>query len=151
MPITLTAAMVRHSRTQSQDGAAPASPCPRTRAVRARQLPTRATKYRSLARWYACSGDEAALELARKLTNFSVKPRFWRGDPDPVLVAGGEQGHFDSHFHARAIVLRGVLEYATHTNDERLKEFVRRSYEYARMFAIPRLGWAPTSGPSHLR
>ncbi len=100
-----------------------------------------------LARWYAMSRDERALELARKLTNFVTQPKFWRGDPDPVLVAGGEQGHFDSHFHARAIVLRGVLDYAILTNSERLKEFVRRSYEYARMFAIPRIGWAPTSGP----
>ena len=102
-----------------------------------------------LARWYAVSGDDEALELARKLTNFIIKPRFWQGDPDPVLVAGGEQGHFDSHFHARAIPLRGILEYATVANDDRVKEFVRRSYEYARMFAIPRIGWAPTGGPKH--
>ena len=102
-----------------------------------------------LARWYAVSGDERAAELARKLTNFIMKPRFWQGDPDPVLVAGGEQGHFDSHFHARAIPLRGILEYAMVVNDERVKEFVRRSYEYSRMFAIPRIGWAPTGGPKH--
>ena len=102
-----------------------------------------------LARWYAESGDVRALELARKLTHFIMKPRFWQGDPEPVLVAGGEQGHFDSHFHARAIPLRGILEYAIATNDDRIVEFVRRSYEYGRMFAIPRIGWAPTGGPKH--
>ena len=100
-----------------------------------------------LAHWYAVSGDEQALDLARKLTNFCILPRFWGGEPEPLGVAGAEQGHVDSHLHARAIGLRGMLEYAITVNDQRVKEFVRRSYEYMRAFAIPRLGFVPL--PSH--
>ena len=102
-----------------------------------------------LARWYAMSGDEAALDLARKLTSFCMLPRFWGGEPEPVLVAGGEQGHVDSHFHARAIALRGMLEYATVANDERVKEFLRRSYEYMRMFSLPRIGFLHCYGQGY--
>ncbi len=50
--------------------------------------------------------------------------------PDPACVAGAEQAHWYSHFHARAIALRGMLEYATVARDEQVLEFVRRSYEY---------------------
>lgn len=97
-----------------------------------------------LARWYAASGDTASLELARKVTNFCMMPKFWGGNPEPVGVAGNEQGHVDSHFHNRACTLRAILEYAKVANDDRAAEFVRRGYEYMRTFAIPRLGYVTT-------
>lgn len=112
-----------------------------------------------LMRWYAMSGDEEALELASKLTRFVVQPKFWGGvvdlegdasglvghvapsRPDPPGIAGPELGHWHSHFHARAIGLRGVLEYARVVQDARLLEFVRRSYEFTLAMGIARLGW----------
>lgn len=112
-----------------------------------------------LARWYALSGDDAALDLAGRLTRFCMLPRFWGGLPDPsqsaeglvghvaprlpdpACVAGWEQGHWYSHFHARAIALRGILEYGRMTHDWRVLEFVRRAYEYTWTFGIPRMGW----------
>ena len=112
-----------------------------------------------LMRWYALSGDAEALDLAARLTRFCIKPKFWGGVPDlagsreglpgyiagglpdPVGVAGHEQGHWYSHFHARAIALRGMLEYAMTVGDERVLEFVRRAYEYTWTLGIPRIGW----------
>jgi hypothetical protein len=112
-----------------------------------------------LMRWWAMSGDAAALDLAARLTRFCMLGKFWGGvpdpegdrsgrvghvapaAPDPAGIAGAEQGHWYSHFHARAIALRGMLEFARRTGDERVMEFLRQSYEYTWEFGIRRLGW----------
>lgn len=112
-----------------------------------------------LMRWYALSGDSEALDLAGRLTRFCVLPKFWggvvdlegdasglvghvaAGKADPPGLAGCEQGHWYTHFHARAIALRGILEYARVVQDARLLEFVRRSYEFTLSMGIPRMGW----------
>ncbi|MBM3477324.1 MAG: hypothetical protein FJX75_28990, partial [Armatimonadetes bacterium] len=112
-----------------------------------------------LMRWYALSGDSEALALAEKLARFCALPRFWGGivdldasseglvghvapgKADPPGIAGAEQGHWYTHFHARAIALRGILEYARGVQDARLLEFVRQAYEFTRSMGIPRLGW----------
>ena len=112
------------------------------------------------ARWYTESHQGEALELARRLTRYVMLPRFWGGVPDPyaerkdmklihigahrgdpAYTAGHEQGHWYSHFHARAIALRGILEYAWAAGDERAAEFVRRAYEYTLSQGIARMGW----------
>jgi hypothetical protein len=61
--------------------------------------------------------------------------------PDPPYTAGQELGHWYSHFHARAITLRGLLEYARAVNDERILEFVRRAYEFTLTQGLARIGW----------
>jgi len=112
-----------------------------------------------LMRWYALSGDAGALVLAEKLSRFCALPRFWGGvvdlegsgqglvghvapgRADPPGVAGAEQGHWYTHLHARAVALRGILEYARMVQDARLLEFVRRAYEFTLTMGIPRLGW----------
>ncbi len=112
------------------------------------------------ARWYTESRQGEALDLARLLTHYVMLPRFWGGVPDPyadragmrlmhigahradpAYTSGHEQGHWYSHFHARAIALRGILEYAWAAGDERAAEFVRRAYEYTLSQGIPRMGW----------
>ncbi len=112
------------------------------------------------AQWFAHSGDPGALDLCRRLTRFCMKPKFWGGVPDldishaeglsihvaarlpdPPFTAGHEQGHWYSHFHARAVGLRGILEYARSVGDERALEFVRRAYEFSLTQGIPRIGW----------
>ena len=99
-----------------------------------------------LSRWASMSGDEEALELAGKLTRFVMKRQFWGAEPEALGVAGKEQGHFDSHFHARTIALRGILEYAMTADDQRVKQFVRAAYEYGRSLGIAHMGWYP--GPN---
>ena len=111
------------------------------------------------AHWYAESRDPAALDLAARLTRYCMLPRFWGGVPDPAgdrtglpghvarsmpdppFVAGHEQGHWFSHFHARAIALRGILEYARVAGDQHAAEFVRRSWEFTLSQGIARMGW----------
>ena len=115
------------------------------------------------AQWYAISGDPDALDLAERLTRYCMKPKFWGGAPDPdrdhseglaehvaarlpdpPFTAGHEHGHWYSHFHARALALRGVFEYARSVNDERALEFVRRAYEFTMTQGIARIGWVNT-------
>ncbi|MBI2440577.1 MAG: hypothetical protein HYV35_04315, partial [Lentisphaerae bacterium] len=111
------------------------------------------------AHWYERSGSHVALDLATKLANYCLLPRFWGGVPDPTgaraglpahiapsrpdppFTAGAEQGHWYSHFHARAITLRGLLAYAQATANARVIEFVRRAYEFTLSQGIPRMGW----------
>ncbi len=121
-------------------------------------LDQHAHQIQGIARWYRMSGDSKALDLAARLTRFCMLPKFWGGLPDPhrtvegfpfiamrlpdpACVAGSELGHWDAHFHAAATGLRGILEYAMVTGDERILEFVRRAYEYTWNFAIARIGW----------
>jgi hypothetical protein len=109
--------------------------------------------------WYDKSGDPEALDLAARLARFTMKPKFWGGVPDlegdpttvvphttvgkdgPPYTADYEQGHWFSHFHARSIALRGLLEFGRAAEDDRVLEFVRRSYEFSLTQGIPRLGW----------
>lgn len=112
------------------------------------------------ARWYLESRQGEALDLANLLTRYVMLPRFWGGVPDPfgdrtgmkiihigahrsdpAFTAGHEQGHWYSHYHARAIALRGILEYAWAAGDDRAAEFVRRAYEYTLTQGIARMGW----------
>ena len=99
---------------------------------------------RGLSMWASQSGDEEALELAGKFARFAMKPRFWGHPNNPRLVAGSDQGHVDSHFHARAIALRGILEYGIVAGDMRACDFVRSSYEQMRTWGINRIGFIPT-------
>ena len=111
------------------------------------------------AQWHAASGDGEALDLAGRLVRYCMKDRFWGGvaNPDgdrsklpghiaaradgPAFTAGSELGHWYSHFHARAIALRGILMWARQACDERAAEFVRRSYEFTLTQGIARIGW----------
>ncbi|MCE9616432.1 MAG: hypothetical protein K8T26_19335 [Lentisphaerae bacterium] len=112
--------------------------------------------------WYRLTGDPVARDLATRMARYCLQPKFWGGRPDPdrkradaqglgahiaaslpdpPYTAGAELGHWYSHFHARATVLRGLLEYGRATGDERALEFVLRSYTYTLTQGIPRIGW----------
>ena len=64
--------------------------------------------------------------------------------PDPAWSAGPEMGHWCSHFHARSIGIRGMLEYAMAAHDVRVLEFVRRYYEFSLTQGIARIGYIDT-------
>ena len=95
---------------------------------------------RALSRWYKMSGDERALETARRLVNFVTKRKMWVADAVSIGIDGPGHGHFRGHFHGRHVTTRGILEYAHAVNDPRLKEFVRDIYEYSRDWGIGRMG-----------
>jgi hypothetical protein len=112
--------------------------------------------------WHQLTGDPVALDLAARLSRYSMRRGFWGGTPDPhhmltdvrgpslwhaaglpdpAYTAGWEQGHWFTHFHARATSLRGMLEYARASGDQRVLEFVRRAYEFTLTQGIPRMGF----------
>ena len=97
-----------------------------------------------LTRWAVQSGDERALDFAGQIARFGMKRKFWGHPGDPDRVAGNEQGHVDSHFHARAIFLRGLLEYGLAVGNRDAVDFVRSSYEHMRAWGINRIGFIPT-------
>lgn len=97
-----------------------------------------------LCRWAAQSGDEQALDLAGRFARFGMKRKFWGHPGDPDKMAGWEQGHVDSHFHARAIFLRGLLDYGLLAGDRNAVDFARSSYEHLRAWGINRIGFIPT-------
>lgn len=99
---------------------------------------------RGLSMWARQSGDERALDLAGRLARFVMKPRFWGHPADPARLCGHDRGHVDSHFHARCIALRGLLDYAHVAGDPQVADFVRTAYEYIRAWGIPRIGFAPS-------
>jgi hypothetical protein len=112
--------------------------------------------------WHRLTGSAVALDLAHRMARYCMQPRFWGGVPDPdrgraraqglpehiaarlpdpACTAGPELGHWYSHFHARATVLRGLLEYGRAAGDDRALEFVRRGYEFTLGQGIARTGW----------
>lgn len=111
------------------------------------------------AHWYEQSGSPVALDLAARLARYCLLPRFWGGvpdpdgkrqglpghiapsRPDPPFTAGAQLGHWYSHFHARAIALRGLLAYGRAIADQRILEFIRRAYEFTLGQGIARMGW----------
>ncbi|OHB81616.1 MAG: hypothetical protein A2W31_15000 [Planctomycetes bacterium RBG_16_64_10] len=98
---------------------------------------------RALAKWADMTGDQDALDFARRLANYVRQPRVWTPGAELAGVTGAERGHFSGHFHAHVAALRGLLEYAMVADDAELKAFVRSGYEYARNFGLSRIGWFP--------
>lgn len=98
---------------------------------------------RALSQWYQMSGDTQALDLARKITKWLLKPVYWV-EGDDIDIVGPERGRWDGHFHGHMITFRSLLWYAEVSNDRRVKELVRSAYEYALNFGLPRIGWFPS-------
>ncbi len=111
-----------------------------------------------LSKWYAASRDPRVIDLARRLAKFTMQPRFWGGTahpkkkdpllnrmpeklPDPACIAGHELGHWYTHFHARSIALRGLLEYGMVSGDDLALDFVHKAYEFSTTIGIPKIGW----------
>ncbi len=90
-----------------------------------------------LGQWCQHSGDETALNIARKLARFCMQPQFWEGEEG--------QAHFTFHIHARMTVLRGILEYARAADDRQAMAFVRSGYEWVLGLAMRPLGWVTHS------
>jgi hypothetical protein len=98
---------------------------------------------RPLVRWSKYSGDPQARDLARQLAAYLTQPKLWTAFQEPPEIGGRYSAHYSGHIHAHTMTLRGLLEYASWTNDYALKEFCRRGYEYTRGFGISRIGYVP--------
>ena len=102
----------------------------------------------ALANWYVLTGNEQALRLSGELVRFYTKPQFWadwKGGDYPK-VEGAEHAHWQGHWHGYINTLRAIFEYPIAANDERLKEFVRDGYEWARQKGCARIGYFDGQG-----
>lgn len=128
-----------------------------------------------LSKWYHRTGDERALDMARRIVNYNIQPHMWGGValhdseleqvsttavsksapnippsiPSPTGVDGGRKGHWFMHFHGRAVGMRGILEYGIVTGDQRALEFANNTWAYSRSHMMDRIGWidgAPAKG-----
>jgi len=102
----------------------------------------------ALANWYVLTGNEQALRLSGQLVRFYTKPKFWadwKGGEYP-WVEGAEHAHWQGHWHGYINTLRAIFEYAIAANDDRLKEFVRDGYEWARQKFYARIGFFDGQG-----
>jgi len=107
---------------------------------------------RALSQWHRLTKDTRALETARKLVNYMLKPHFWSGnieswggdDKSVWAIHGGGQvkpaALFKGHFAGMAYAFWGLIEYAIAANDVHVKEFVRQGYEYYRNLGLARIG-----------
>lgn len=101
-----------------------------------------AAALRALVARYRLDGDAQALDAARRVVRFMLKPGMWE-DLGAEGCAGNEHGVFAGHFHGNITALHALLEMAVATDDAWLKQFVREGYEHARRTGIARMGWFP--------
>ena len=101
---------------------------------------THGAAIRALSQWAELDGDENALEMARGLAAFVMKPKHWAAEAEPKAVVGWQHAHFGGHIHSVTAALMGLLKLASLTSDDRMKQFVRDGYEYIRNFGIARMG-----------
>ena len=94
-------------------------------------------------RYYALTGDVAALDVADGIANFMMMPEKWNTGEGPTMVAQAEHGLWRGHFHGYTRGMMGMAEYAIATKNTRMQEFVARAYEYARNLGISRMGFFP--------
>jgi len=92
---------------------------------------------------YRETGYEPALDLARKLINYSVEEiRYWHDDgaftadyPDLQPTA--------AHFHQHVYGLQCLAEYMLLTGNDRYRELVHNGYEYGKIHGNVVLGYSP--------
>jgi hypothetical protein len=92
-----------------------------------------------LAHCYRVTRYPPAAELARQLVVY-LKDHGGFFDKDGKFI---NQGEDFIHFHAHAIDLLGILEYAIAVGDRDLMEFVRKGYEYGRANGSSTVGFFP--------
>jgi hypothetical protein len=101
-----------------------------------------AVPIRGLVKCYHLTGDERALDVARRLANFCLLPTMWQ-DGWEYGICGHEHGIWAGHFHGNVMALRGLLDLAVAAGDQKLKDIVREAYEHGRRAGLARVGWFP--------
>ena len=101
-----------------------------------------AVPIRGLVKSCQLTGDERALDVARRLAAFCLLPTMWQ-DGWENGITGHEHGLWAGHFHGNVMALRGLLDLAVATGDGKLKDIVREAYEHGRRAGLARVGWFP--------
>jgi hypothetical protein len=98
---------------------------------------------RAMSLLYQATGEKQFIDFARQLVNFVMKPKFWGIKDEPLALNGQENAHWTSHFPGHMDTFRALLDFAVVTNDLRIKDFVRRGYEYTRNYLPMGIGYIP--------
>jgi DUF1680 family protein len=101
-----------------------------------------AVPIRGLVKGYQLTGDERAIDAARRLAKFCLLPTMWQ-DGWEYGISGHQHGMWAGHFHGNVMALRGLLDLAVTTGDQKLKDIVREAYEHGRRAGLARVGWFP--------
>ena len=102
-----------------------------------------AAPIKALMQCYQMTGDEEALNCARKLVKFCLKPALWSQETDDTSVPPHEHGQFTGHFHGNMGFLEALLHFALNEKDLAISQLVREGYEHARRHGVVRLGFMP--------
>ena len=97
----------------------------------------------ALAQYYRLTGDPLARDTCRKFVYF-LKDHSKNFDAQGHFLADTE--FFKdrrTHFHALTNCLLAMLEYGLAANDATMKEFARRSFEWARRQGVASIGFFP--------
>ena len=97
----------------------------------------------ALVKCFQYKGDRGALEMARRIARFCLKPGMWE-DTGAKGYPGHEHGIFAGHFHGNLTSLHALLDLAVAEDDDRLKQLVREAYNHARRNGVIRMGWIPS-------
>lgn len=93
-----------------------------------------------LAVFYEKTGDEEALYLLRKLTNFIIHHSRMFGNDGSFRSLG--RYNDDGHFHSKMGTVAGIIRYAICINDKGLLEWADQVYRWARSMGSA-TGWFP--------
>ena len=89
------------------------------------------------------TGYEPALDLAKKLINYSVNEiKYWNADGSFVADCGGGPST-QAHFHQHVYGLQCLAEYMLLTGEDRYLELVHKGYEYGKAHGNTLLGYFP--------
>jgi hypothetical protein len=67
---------------------------------------------RALSLLYQLNHDPKMIDLARRIVNFILKPKFWGVDGEPAAANGVANAHWMGHIPGHLEVFRGLLEFA---------------------------------------
>jgi len=95
-----------------------------------------------LVKHFRFSGDQTALEMARKIARFCLKPTLWVDTRDDGYL-GNEHAVWEGHFHGTVYTLHMLMELALVDNNDWLKRFIREGYHHSQRFGAASMGWFP--------
>jgi len=101
-----------------------------------------AAALRALVARYRLDRDPEALDVARRVVRFMLKPGMWE-EKDAKGNPGNQHGIFAGHFHGNVTALHALLDMALATDDKSLKQLVREAYDHGKSTGIARMGWFP--------
>ncbi len=96
----------------------------------------------ALLKHYELTGDEASLEMARKVHKFCIKPEMWVDTSDEGYP-GNEHGIWGGHVHNNMECLNAFLDLSMVDRNDWLKQFVREGYDHGVRTGVLRIGWFP--------